>query len=78
MVVAGARDCVRSGTIGTVRVLGLRELSPNPFSSGPGFPFCPLRGFATGEHIFFGVWLGVWGGGLQPQKCTQEGFLKKI
>lgn len=51
-MVAGARDCVRSGTIGMVRVLGLRELSPAPFFSFPGFPFpTPPRVHDRGAHL---------------------------
>lgn len=55
-MVAGARDCVRSGTIGMVRVLGLRELSPAPFFSFPGFPFpAPPRVRDRGAHLLWGL-----------------------
>lgn len=77
-----------------MRVLGLRELSLAPFSSFPGFPFlAPPRVRDRGAHLLWGLardvggratptslWRagGKWGEGLQPQKCTQEGFLNKI
>lgn len=96
------RDCAGAETIGTVGILGLRELSPAPFSSFPGFLLlAPPRVHDRGAHLLgvsssgcrrkgnadlfaesrwgqFEGGLGSGEGGLQPQKCTQEGFLKKI
>ena len=63
LVIAGAWDCAGSGTIGTVRVLGLRELSPNPSSSFPGFPsLTPPRVHDRGVCL-----LGVSGSGCQRE-----------
>lgn len=53
-----ARDCAGAETIGAVGILGLRELSPAPFSSFSlaflGSSCWPLREFTTGERIFSG------------------------
>lgn len=49
---SGARDCAGAETIGTVGILGLRELSPAPFSSFPGFLLlAPPRVHDRGAHL---------------------------
>lgn len=47
-----ARDCAGAETTGTVGILGLRELSPVPFSSFPGFLLlAPPRVHDGGAHL---------------------------
>ena len=56
LVASRARDCVGAETIGTVGILGLRELSPAPFSSFPGFlSLVPPRVRDRGAHLLWGL-----------------------
>ena len=56
-----------------VRVLGLRELSPAPFFSFPGFPFpAPPRVRDRGAHLLWGLARDV-GGGTTPTSLWRAG-----
>lgn len=56
------------GTVRAVRVLGLRELSPAPFSSFPGFPFLDPPGVRDrGAHL-----LGVSSSGCRREDDTED------
>ena len=68
MVASRARDCVGAETIGTVGILGLRELSPAPFSSFPGFPFLvPPRVHDRRAYL-----LGVSSSGCRREDGTED------
>lgn len=68
LVASGVQDCVGAETIGTVGILGLRELSPAPFSSFPGFPFlAPPRVRDRGAHL-----LGVSSSGCRREDDTED------
>ena len=61
-----ARDCAGAETIGTVGILGLRELSLAPFSSFPGFLLlAPPRVHDRGAHL-----LGVSNSGCRREDGT--------
>ena len=66
------------GTVRAVRVLGLRELSPAPFFSFPGFPFlAPPRVRDRGAHLLWGLARDV-GGRATPASLWRAGGNSRV